>query len=120
LLNRFNDSLFQNYLSNSNVYGNWYGNFDQAIHMPVGYKYNCTTANQLTNTTNNCTLDLSTNSSQSLLTSIAQYLWNTTQGYAASLGWDMQAADFTNTNYMRNFANFVMGIYRQTGQPFNM
>jgi hypothetical protein len=87
LISRFNDSLFQGYISNSQIYRNWRSNFDQAIHMPAGYKYNCSTVKKMTNGTSTCILDLSANST--LLTQISDYLLNYTNDYGASLGWDM-------------------------------
>jgi len=51
---------------------------------------------------------------------IANYLWDTTMSYGTSLGWDMQGANFSNTQYLHNFVNFVMDIYYQIYQPFNI
>lgn len=58
----FNDQLFQRYILNSNIYGNWNSNFRQYIHVPVGYKYNCTLVAEIGgNNTSNCTYDLKNN-----------------------------------------------------------
>jgi hypothetical protein len=72
----------------------------------------------MTNGSSICFLDLSTN--YTLLTQISHYLLNNTNDYGASLGWDMQGANFSNTDYLRNFVNFVVGIYNQSKQPFNI
>ena len=60
----FSNQLFKDYMINSNLYGYWPANFVQAIHSPLGYKYNCTkqellsadaTYNITYNTTSNVT-----------------------------------------------------------------
>jgi hypothetical protein len=119
LLPYFNSDLFQNYLLNSNIYGDWYSNFDQSIHMPIGYKFNCSIVQSLTNGTSTCTKDLM---NDTLLTNIGNYLWNVTMYYACSIGWDMEDANFTNQDYLKNsFKKFVFDLYPKARyQPFNI
>lgn len=56
LLPLLNDELLQEYLLNSQLQGNWYSVFEQTVHTPTGYRYNCSLLDSLTNTTTNCTV----------------------------------------------------------------
>jgi hypothetical protein len=55
LLPLIKDDLFQEYLLNSQLQGNWYSVFEQTVHTPPGYRTNCSLLDTLTNTTTNCT-----------------------------------------------------------------
>jgi hypothetical protein len=115
----FDDQLLKGYTMNSNIYGDWYATFDQSIHMPLGYKYNCTLQAALAgNVTSNCTKDIN---NDTLLTSLGHYIYNTTMYYAFNLGWDMQNSNFSNTNYIQSvFKSFLNKLSNLAGQPFNM
>lgn len=51
------DDLFQKYLLNSQLQGNWYSVFEQTAHMPAGYRFNCTLHGIIANSST-CNLDL--------------------------------------------------------------
>lgn len=76
--------------------------FYHIIHVPKGYKYNCSTA--IYGGSVACTLDLALNSSLSPMNS---YLYNYTNSYAADLGLDLERSNFsTASNYYKNFKTY--------------
>jgi hypothetical protein len=52
----YNSTLFQGYILNSNLKGNWDNNFAFTLRMPKGWFYNCTLANAI-----NCSMQLRLN-----------------------------------------------------------
>lgn len=110
-----NNNLFQQYLLNSNVYGNWYSNFEITFHNPGGYKYNCTFMDEFANDTLSCIYDMN---NSTFITSLGNFCWNTTMSSGMAIGWDNEAADFSNTDYMKNFVNFARGLRTASSQSF--
>lgn len=77
--------------------------FYQIIHVPKGYKYNCSTVIYGSNIT--CTLDLALNST--LISQMNNYLYYYTRSYSADLGLDLEKSNFsTASNYYKNFKTY--------------
>lgn len=77
--------------------------FYQSIHVPRGYKYNCSSAIYGGNVT--CTLDLALNST--IISQMNNYLYNYANSYGADLGLDLEKSNFTTTsNYYKNFKTY--------------
>ena len=53
------NQLMQGLMLNSKAYGNWRNNFPYTIHNEAYAKFNCTLAEQIANTTLNCSADIS-------------------------------------------------------------
>lgn len=52
---------------------------------------------------------------------MGKYVWDTTMYYAFTIGWDMQAANFSNSDYIiGSFKKFVFDLYNRAGQPINI
>lgn len=94
----FGNQLFQEYMINSNLYGDWSANFVQSIHNPPGYMYNCSKqASFSPNVTYNCSFDLD---NDTLLQQIGDFFYATCMYWGSSLAWDMELANFSNTYYI--------------------
>lgn len=79
--------------------------FYQTIHVPRGYKYNCSSIIYGANVT--CTLDLSLNSSSGIISQMNNYLLNYARPYAVDLGLDLEKSNFTTTtNFYKNFKSY--------------
>jgi len=76
--------------------------------MPVGYMYNCSIVNNTLNNTN-CTYELAGKSKT--IKNIGGYIYNVTNSYSMTLGWNMQNSNFSDNLYMRNFSRWYMDIY---------
>ena len=77
--------------------------FYQIVHVPKGYKYNCSSAIYGSNVT--CTLDLALNNT--LISQMSNYLYYYTRSYAADLGLDLEMSNFsTASNYYKNFKTY--------------
>lgn len=115
----FSSKLFQEYMINSNLYGDWNANFVQTIHTPPGYKYNCSKqAAFLPNATYNCTYDLD---NDTLIQQIGDFFYITCMYWGSSLGWDMEIANFSSKEYISQvFYSFMVEMSRAAQQPFNV
>lgn len=106
-------SLFRNYIKNSWTYGTTRGSWGVSLKMqdPIGYKYNCF-AYMMFDPFAVCTRDISMD-----MTAIGAFFKAATNNYEGiSMGFDMQAADFTNSNF--NFlvlSDFAFSILSQVG-----
>lgn len=56
-----NSTLFQQYLLNSNIYGNWGNNWAISLKVPKGFRYECEALQNATNITIDCARDSSLN-----------------------------------------------------------
>lgn len=93
---------------NSNVFGNWYNNFNIYLHNPGGYTYNCTLMSLIANTTVNCTFDMS---NSTFISNLGSFNWDTLMTYGLAIGWDNVGADYTNSDYMINgFVKFLKSL----------
>ena len=86
LISQLDSMLFQNYLSNSKVYGDWYSIFALDFHNYGGYKYNCSLAAQIANRTVSCDYDLANDTT--LLKRLGSFVWNVTMSFGFTIGWD--------------------------------
>lgn len=102
------------YLNNSNsIYGSRinltlfdhsYNNiFYQVLHVPKGYKYNCSST--IYGVAVSCTLDLSANST--LLNQMLNLMYNYANYGAFDLGYDIEKSNFTSAKYFTNFRTFT-------------
>ena len=119
MLPLFANSLFKEYLINSNLYGYWSANFVQAIHSPLGYIYNCTKQDDFSpNTTYACVYDID---NDTMLKEMGSFFWDTCNYFGSSVGWDMQLANFSSTDYIREvFYPFMVELRIASRQPFNV
>jgi hypothetical protein len=92
---RMNVSLFEYSYSNA---------FYQVVHVPKGYKYNCSSA-LYSNANVTCILDLSRNTT--LTTQMYNFMRSTAGIYSFDLGFDIEKSNFTNTNFMSNFKTYM-------------
>ena len=76
--------------------------FTIILHVPLGYKYGCTTT--IYGTTVTCTYDISTNTT--LTTAMNKFFLGYGNYFKVDLGWDMEKANFSRTAYMTNFQNY--------------
>ena len=82
--------------------------FQQAIHVPKGYKYGCNTS--LYTTTNiTCTQDLKANST--LMSNLADYFSKVVNEFGLFFGWDIEGANFSNTNYLKNYNDEAIALW---------
>lgn len=89
-------ALFRNYIKNSWTYGTTRGSWGVSLKMqdPIGYKYNCF-AYMMVDPFAACTRDISMD-----MPAIGAFFKAATNSFdGISLGFDMQAADFSNTNF---------------------
>lgn len=107
----FNNSLFASRTTFSAFDLSANNLFYQTIHVPMGYKYNCSTVIYGSNIT--CTLDLALNST--LISQMSNYLYLNTRSYSVDLGLDLEKSNFsTASNYYKNFKayfNIFSGDY---------
>ena len=62
-----------------------------------------------TNTTLNCTFDIS---NTTFIKTLGSFIWNTTNYVGFSFGWDNEGANFTNQTYMnQTFVPFVRSLF---------
>lgn len=110
-----NNNLFQLYLLNSNVYGDWYSNFEITFHNAGGYKYNCTLMDQIANETLSCVYDMNNNT---FITALGNFCWNTTMSSGMAIGWDNEGANYSNSEYMNSFVKFAKAIRASARQSY--
>jgi hypothetical protein len=82
----FNNSLFKGYIWNSAVFNRYSAVFYQSFHVPLGYKYNCSTA-LYSGASVTCTYDMAANSS--FLTTVEKFIYDMTNYYGVDIGWDL-------------------------------
>jgi hypothetical protein len=94
-----NNTLFITRL-NASVFNLDYNSlFYQSMHVPKGYKYNCSSTIYGANVS--CTLDLALNST--LLNQMNKYFYYNTYFYTLDLGYDMEKSNFSASKYFSNF-----------------
>ncbi len=89
LMNRMNSTIFQSYILNSNIYGDFWSNFFQYIKVPKGYKFDCS----IYDSPVNCTMEIKNN--QTLIKEIGDYIWNTMMQPRSCIGYDMEKFNFS-------------------------
>lgn len=115
-LSAINSTLFQGYFANSKAYGSTYSMMALNVKMqyPKGFKYNCSAYSALgINAT--CTFNYQAN-----LTRLSAFTKNsgpyTNQNVA--IGFDMEAANFSNSNFLTYFSGFLSGMASSVGAGF--
>lgn len=82
----FNSSLFKGYIWNSAVFNRYSAIFYQSFHVPLGYKYNCSTA-LYSGASVTCTYDMAANST--FIPTMEKYIYDMTNYYSVDIGWDL-------------------------------
>ncbi len=109
-----NSTLFQGYFTNSKAYGSTNSQFSVGLKFPKGYKYNCSayTSNGLNAT---CVYSYSP-----IMTRISTFCKNVgpTINQNLNYGFDMEGANFSNTNFVSYFTSFMSTIISTVGQSY--
>lgn len=115
-LSAINSTLFQGYFSNSKAFGSTYSMMSLSVKMqePKGFKYNCSAyASMGVNAT--CTFNYQTNITRlSAFTKAAGPYTNQN----VVIGFDMEAANFSNPNFVSYFSTFLSGMISSVGGSF--
>lgn len=110
------NQLMQEYHLNSKIHGSWGNTFHVSMHNPIGCKYNCSLAEQIANTTLNCTFDTS---NATFLQLLGDFSWNTTNWNGMAVGWDNEGANYADPTYMNDmFTSFYNTLRVTTKQPY--
>lgn len=87
--------------------------------MPAGYKYNCSLQANISNNSNiSCIKELD---NQTFITQLGYYIYNTTNYYGFSFGWDMKDSNFTNPTYLNSiFIKYWKAVIKAADQPIEI
>lgn len=117
-LTAINTTLFQGYFSNSKAFGSTYSMMALHIKMqyPKGFKYNCSSYTSM-GISATCTFNYQAN-----ITRLSAFTKNagpyTNQNVV--IGFDMEGANFSNTNFVSYFSSFISGMVSSVGTGFYM
>ena len=115
-LSAINSTLFQGYFSNSKAFGSTFSMMALSIKMqyPKGFKYNCPAYASM-GISATCTFNYQANITRlSAFTKTAGPYTNQN----VAIGFDMEAANFSNSNFLSYFSTFLSGLISSVGGGF--